>query len=91
MRKVFTLPAGTAATRGRLFLALPGYGNVYLNGMPLDEPETGSRSLSQFDYRMLYHTYDATAMLKPGKNVLAIYVGLGWWGHPAVPPQAKVS
>lgn len=88
MRKVFTLPA-SAASRGRLFLALPGYGEVFLNGARVDDPETGSRSLSQFDYRMLYHTYDCSNLLKPGeKNVLAIYVGLGWWGHPAVPPQA---
>jgi hypothetical protein len=29
---------------------------------------------------MLYHTYDCSTLLKPGeKNVLAIYVGLGWW------------
>ena len=51
--------------------------------------ETGSRSLSQYDVRMLYHSYDCTAVLKPGSNVIAVYVGLGWWGHPAVPPQAK--
>jgi alpha-L-rhamnosidase len=39
---------------------------------------------------MLYHSYDCTKLVKPGeKNVLAIYVGLGWWGHPAVPPQAQ--
>jgi len=24
----------------------------------------------------------------PGENVVAVHVGLGWWGHPAVPPQA---
>jgi alpha-L-rhamnosidase len=88
MRKMFTLAAGAVA-RGRLFLALPGYGQVFLNGHRVDDPETGSRSLSQYDYRMLYHTYDCTNLLRPGKNVLAIYVGLGWWGHPAVPPQAK--
>ena len=35
MRKVFTLPASAAAAgplRARLFLALPGYGEVFLNG-----------------------------------------------------------
>ena len=38
---------------------------------------------------MLYHSYDCTHVLKPGENVIAVYVGLGWWGHPAVPPQAQ--
>eukprot|EP01048_Picozoa_sp_COSAG05_P033368 COSAG05_NODE_13339_length_434_cov_0.620896_1_plen_37_part_10 len=37
MRKVFTLDAAPAV-RGRLFLALPGYGTVYLNGQRLDDP-----------------------------------------------------
>jgi alpha-L-rhamnosidase len=86
MRKVFSLDAAPA--RGRLYLALPGYGEVWLNGARVDDASTGSRTLSQFDYRMLYQTYDCTLLLKPGKNVLAITVGLGWWGHPAVPPQA---
>jgi hypothetical protein len=32
MRKVFTLPAAASPPRARLFLALPGYGEVFLNG-----------------------------------------------------------
>jgi hypothetical protein len=88
MRKVFTLPAG-AVSRGRVFVALPGYGEVSINGQRVDDPGTGTRTLSQYDVRMLYHSYDCTHLLKPGENVIAVYVGLGWWGHPAVPPQAQ--
>lgn len=88
MRKVFTLPAGVAG-RATAFVALPGYGQVFVNGHRVDDPETGTRSLSQYDVRMLYHTYDVTPFLiSGGKNVVAVYVGLGWFGHPAVPPQA---
>ena len=36
----------------------------------------------------MQHTYDCTELLVPGENVIAVHVGLGWWGHPAVPPQA---
>ena len=53
MRKVFTLPEGVV-TRGRIFLALPGYGEVSVNGRRVDDPDTGSRMLSQYDVRMLY-------------------------------------
>lgn len=40
---------------------------------------------------MLYHTYDVAKYLNPPgmPNVIAVYVSVGWWGHPAVPPQAQ--
>jgi alpha-L-rhamnosidase len=88
MRKEFTLPAGIV-DRATAFIALPGFGKVYVNGHAVDG-ETGTRTLAQWDVRVLYNTYDVTPFLLAGQtNVVAIYVGLGWWGHPAVPPQAK--
>lgn len=89
MRRVFTLPPG-GVTRATCFIALPGYGQIWINGIRVDDSETGTRSLSQYDVRMLYHVYDITEHLVPGgANVVAVYVGLGWFGHPAVPPQAQ--
>jgi alpha-L-rhamnosidase len=38
--------------------------------------------LSQYDIRALYHTYDVQSYLQVGTNVVAVYVGLGWFGHP---------
>ena len=67
MRKVFTVST-TQFKRGRLYLALPGYGEVWLNGKRVDDPETGSRSLSQYDVRMLYHSYDCTEQLRAAKT-----------------------
>jgi alpha-L-rhamnosidase len=88
MRKEFDVPAG-AIVSARAFVALPGYGTVSVNGQRIDG-EAGTRSLSQYDVRMLYQTFDIAPFLVAGKtNVVAIYVGLGWWGHPAVPPQAQ--
>ena len=51
--RVLDLPEGVV-TRGRIFLALPGYGEVSVNGRRVDDPDTGSRMLSQYDVRMLY-------------------------------------
>lgn len=85
MRKEFTLPAGTVS-RARAFVALPGYGHVWVNGHKVDG-RAGTRSLSQYDVRSLYHTYDVREFLQTGQNTIAVYVGVGWFGHPAVPPQ----
>jgi alpha-L-rhamnosidase len=56
MRKEFKLPTGTI-TRARAFVALPGYGHVWVNGHKVDG-RAGTRTLSQYDVRALYHTYD---------------------------------
>jgi alpha-L-rhamnosidase len=88
MRKEFVIPAGSTILRARAFVALPGYGEVWVNGKRADN-EAGTRSLSQYDVRALYHTYDVSALLKPGTNTIGTCVGVGWFGHPAVPPQNK--
>lgn len=50
MRKVFTIPKSVAApTQARVFLALPGYGQLSINGQRVDDPSTGTRSLSQYE------------------------------------------
>ena len=47
MRKVFTIPKGSggAVTHARVFLALPGYGQLSINGRRVDDPSTGTRSV----------------------------------------------
>ena len=64
-----------------MYVALPGVGDVWVNGQKVDG-RAGTRSLSQYDQRALYHTYDVQRYLQVGKNVVAVYVGLGWFGHP---------
>lgn len=77
MRKKFTI-AGEV-TRARLFVAVPGYGQVSLNGHDVDG-DAGTRSWSQYDIRTLYHTYDVTGHLQTGENVFGLHVGEGWYG-----------
>ena len=88
LRKAFPLPAGTV-TRARLFIALPGYGQALVNGAAVDG-EAGTRSWSQYDVRVLYHTYDVAAALRGGaENVLGLHVGRGWYGGPSGGPKKK--
>lgn len=88
MRQAFRLPPGDV-TRARLFVALPGYGQVLVNGCAVDG-EAGTRSWSQYDVRVLYHTYDVTAALTPaGENVIGLHVGRGWYGGPSGGPRKK--
>jgi alpha-L-rhamnosidase len=71
MRKSFTLPAGSIS-RARAFVALPGYGDVWINGHKVDG-RAGPRSLSQYDVRALYHTYDIQRYLRAGEvNTIAV-------------------
>lgn len=84
MRREFVLPPGTIA-RARAYVALPGVGAVWINGRKVDG-RAGTRSLSQYDVRALYHTYDVAHLVRPGQpNAIAVSVGVGWFGHPAKP------
>lgn len=82
MRKTFEIPPScTTISRARIYVALPGVGDVWINGHKVDG-RAGTRSLSQYDVRALYHTYDVQRYLQVGTNVIAAHVGLGWFGHP---------
>eukprot|EP00040_Diaphanoeca_grandis_P031770 m.190577 g.190577 ORF g.190577 m.190577 type:complete len:1125 (-) comp32410_c0_seq1:45-3419(-) len=84
MRKTFVIPPGTLK-RARAFVMLPGYGDVWINGQKVDG-RAGTRSLSQYDVRALYHTYDVQQYLRDGEaNTIGVYVGVGWFGHPPIP------
>ena len=77
MRKSFTV-AGEV-TRARIFIAVPGYGQVSLNGEDVDG-DAGTRTWSQYDIRTLYHTYDVTEQINTGDNVFGLHIGEGWYG-----------
>lgn len=54
-----------------------------MNGERVDG-EAGTRSWSQYDVRVLYHTYDVAARLRSGaENVIGLHVGRGWYGGPS--------
>eukprot|EP00041_Stephanoeca_diplocostata_P021741 m.512916 g.512916 ORF g.512916 m.512916 type:complete len:1042 (+) comp21898_c0_seq1:116-3241(+) len=81
MRKTFEVK-GTP-THARMYLAIPGYAAVSINGQRVD-PVPGTRSWSQYDIRALYHTYDVKDHIVSGTNTIGILVGAGWytmWGY----------
>lgn len=73
-----------------MYLAIPGYAAVSINGQRVD-PVPGTRSWSQYDVRALYHTYDVKDHIVSGTNTIGILVGAGWytmWGYGA--PTARM-
>ena len=63
---------------GRLYIAGLGYSIAYLNGQRvgdhmLDMPWT------QYAKQIMYTTFDVTAMLHKGENVLGVMLGNGWY------------
>ena len=64
----------------RAYIAAAGLYEFYVNGKQL-----GDRFLdpiyTRFDRRILYVTYDVTAMLNAGNNALGVILGNGWYNH----------
>ena len=90
MRKDFTLPAGRLQ-RARLFAAIPGYGQVLLNGQHVDG-EAGTRTMTQFDQSVRYFTFDVTSLLSVGgANTLGLHLGGGAYKrYNYGPPAARL-
>ena len=77
-RKKFTLDKKVKSARA--YIAVAGLYELTLNG-----EETGDHRLdptyTRFDRRTLYVTYDVTAHLQPGENVIGVLLGNGWYNH----------
>lgn len=83
LRKTFTL-AGNPA-RATAYVNPLGYYELYINGRKVDD-DVLSPAVSDYSKRNLYVTHDVTGYLVPGKNVVALWLGRGWYvrGHPGV-------
>ena len=55
-----------------------GYGYFYVNGDAVSEDLLPTPT-TKFDARVIYSTYDVTALLREGENVIGAYVGNGWY------------
>ena len=75
-RREFDLPA--AVTRATVYATARGIFELNANdrrvGADFFAPEW-----TDYDKRIHYRTYDITALLKPGRNLLAATLGDGWW------------
>ncbi len=76
LRKAFELPGRVASAR--LYLAAGGLPRVSLNGHAVGEAlEDG---YTDYGKRVLYRSFDVTALLTQGSNVLGAELGRGWYG-----------
>ncbi len=62
-----------------------GYYELYINGRKVDD-HVLAPAVSDYSKRNLYVTHEVAAYLVPGRNVVALWLGRGWYvnGHPGV-------
>ena len=75
LRKSFELKSKPA--KATVFLASVGYHELYVNGKKIGE-DVLAPAVSDHTKRARYVAYDIAAQLKPGKNVIAIWLGTSW-------------
>ena len=80
LRKDFQLPA--AIQSARLTITALGAYQAFLNGKPIAPQNLLDPGWTDFDKRVLYQTYDVTALLSTGDNTIAAILGAGWHGSP---------
>ncbi len=75
LRKVFELPS--RAVRAEVSVASVGYHELYVNGQ-LASDAVLSPAVTDHTRRARYVTYDIASRLKPGGNVIGLWLGSGW-------------
>ncbi|MFJ1546045.1 family 78 glycoside hydrolase catalytic domain [Streptomyces sp. NPDC088246] len=75
LRRTFT---GSPGTPARLLVSARGLYEVRLNGVRVGDAELAP-GWTDYRCRVQYQTYDVTALLREGENVLAATVADGWW------------
>jgi alpha-L-rhamnosidase len=83
LRKTFTIAA--KPSRAAIYVNPLGYYELYVNGRKVDD-HVLSPAVSDYSKRNLYVTHEIARYLLPGKNVIALWLGRGWYvkGHPGV-------
>ena len=72
-------------TRAVAYVNALGYYELYLEGRKVDD-HVLSPAVSDYSKRNLYVAHEVAEYLVPGKNVIALWLGRGWYvrGHPGV-------
>jgi alpha-L-rhamnosidase len=83
LRKTFTLPQ--KPRRAVAYVNPLGYYELYINGRKVDD-HVLSPAVSDYSKRNLYVAHEVADYLVPGKNVVALWLGRGWYvrGNPGV-------
>lgn len=75
LRKSFTINA--VPKRAMFFVASVGYHELYVNGKKVND-DVLSPAVSNHAKRARYIAYNIAPLLRPGKNVIAIWLGTSW-------------
>ena len=75
LRKSFSL--ASAPQRAVIYVASVGYHEVYVNGKKVGETVL-SPCTTDHTKRARYVAYDITSVLRPGQNVLGLWLGFSW-------------
>lgn len=88
LRKEFTV--GPRLRRATAYVAGLGLSELYLNGAKAGD-EVLSPALTEYEKRVFYVTHDVTAMLKPGRNAVGLWLGNGryWQPRRRIPMPAR--
>ena len=87
LRRRFTLPA--PVRRARLYACGVGLYKMFLNGAPVSAEELAP-GFCAYDCWLPYQTYDVTAQLRQGENILGAWLGNGYYkGRVSWPGMAE--
>jgi len=75
LRKSFTLDAQPQGAM--VYVASVGYHELYVNGQKVDDTVLAP-SVVNYRKRARYVTYEIADYLKPGKNVIGLWLGVSW-------------
>jgi alpha-L-rhamnosidase len=81
LRRVYELSHVPA--RATAYICGLGYYELYINDERVGD-HVLDPGFTNYDKRVLYVTYDVTRLLRPGKNVIGVILGNGWY-HPVTP------
>lgn len=75
-RKEFEVKGSVVSAR--LYATCAGVYDAYINGKPVSEAFLNP-GRSEYTTRVMYQTFDVTALIKPGVNVVGSVLGRGWY------------
>ena len=81
-RKDFEL--SSAPKSAQVYVASIGYHELYINGVRVGDAVLAP-SVSDLSHRARYTTYEIASFLRPGRNVLALWLGTSWSIFPHFP------
>ena len=80
-RKSFTLEEGKTVASARLYGTARGIYEFSLNGQKVGD-QFLAPGWTDYNYTLMYQTYDITEQLQAGENVVGAMLGQGWWSSP---------